>query len=155
MALNNDLVSFEARIENILARAREAGLDDELRSALSRFACVLASGYVEEAVRTIVGAWCNAKAHPYIQAFVGRKLDRFLNPKVGKIQELLGEFGQGWAERFSAELSDEERDAINSIVSNRHLIAHGRNVGISPVQVQAYFGACMQAVRKLDAIVGA
>lgn len=153
MTLSSELISFEARIENILGRAREAALDDELRSALSRYACVLASGYLEEAVRTIVGSWCNNKAHPSIQLLVARRLDRFLNPRLSRIHELLDEFGQSWAGDLGARLSDEERDAIDSIVSNRHLIAHGRNVGISPITMQAYFKACKRAVRKMDETV--
>jgi hypothetical protein len=57
MTINSDLVSFEARIGNVLRRATEAGIDDELRSSLARYACVLTSGYLEESVRIIVGMW--------------------------------------------------------------------------------------------------
>ncbi len=153
MALSSELISFEDRIDNILARANEARLDEELRSALARFACVLVSGYLEESVRTIVGSWCKDKAHPQIHVYVGRQLDRFLNPKLGRIQDLLGDFSAHWNGSLAAALDDEEKDAINSVVSNRHSIAHGRNVGISPVVMTRYFSACKSAVRKLDDVV--
>lgn len=155
MALSSELVSFEARIENVLKRAEAVGLDDELRSSLARFACVLASGYLEEAVRFIVGGWCGGKSHPHVKAYISRQLDWFLNPKVGKILELLSHFSATWKNELEALLTDEEKDAINSVVSNRHLIAHGKNVGVSPVPMKSYFAACKTAVRKLDAVVNA
>ena len=56
MPLSSELISFEARIENLLDRADAAVLvDGELASSLARFACVLTSGYLEESVRTLVG----------------------------------------------------------------------------------------------------
>ncbi len=153
MPLSNELISFETRIENLLTRADEAGLDDELRSALARFACVLASGYLEESVRTLLGTWCSNKAHAHIHAYVGRQLDWFTNPKLGKMLDLLAHFSADWRNAFEAALSDEEKDAINSVVSNRHQIAHGRNVGVSPAPMRRYFVSCKSAVRKLDAVI--
>ena len=154
MPLSNELISFEARIQNLLDRADEAVLaDGELASSLARFACVLTSGYLEEAVRTLIGAWCGDKAHPHVHAYVGRQLDWFTNPKLGKLLDLLSHFSATWSDGLEAALTDEEKDAINSVVNNRHQIAHGRNVGLSPVPMRRYFDACTLAVRKLDAVV--
>lgn len=153
MALSSDLISFEARIENVLKRAEEAGLDDELRSSLARYACVLTSGYLEEAVRVILGGWCNNKSHPHVHAYVGRQLDWFSNPKLGKILDELSHFSSVWHDTFEAALTDEEKDAVNSVVNNRHQIAHGRNVGVSPVPMRRYFNDCKSVVRKLDAAI--
>jgi len=153
MTLSSDLISFEARIENVLKRAEEADLDDELRSSLARFACVLTSGYLEEAMRVVVGSWCGGKSHPQIHAYVGRQLDWFSNPKVGKILDELSHFSPAWRDAFEDKLTDEEKDAVNSVVNNRHQIAHGRNVGVSPVPMRGYFIGCKSVVRKLDAVV--
>lgn len=153
MALSSELIAFEARIDNVLKRAEEAGLDDELRSSLARYACVLTSGYLEEAMRTIVGGWCSNKSHPLIHSYVGRQLDWFSNPKLGKILDELSHFSNAWRDSFEATLTDAERDAINSVVNNRHQIAHGRNVGVSPVPMRRYFSDCKNVVRKLDSVV--
>jgi hypothetical protein len=153
MTLSNELISFEARIDNVLKRSYEAGLDQEMRSSLARYACVLTSGYLEESVRMVIGAWCRDKSHPNIHTYVGRQLDWFLNPKCGKILDLLSHFSIQWRDDFLAALSDEEKAAIDSVVSNRNQIAHGRNVGISPEPMTRYFKCCRNAVRKLDSIV--
>lgn len=153
MALRSELISFEARIENVLSRAEEAGLDDELRSSLARYACVLTSGYLEEAIRVIVGGWCNGKSHPHVHAYVGRQLEWFSNPKLGKILDELSHFSSGWRDRFDTVLTDEEKDAVNSVVNNRHQIAHGRNVGVSPMLMKRYFNDCKSVVRKLDGVI--
>lgn len=153
MTVNSELVSFEARINNVLKRATEAGIDEELRSSLARYACVLTSGYLEESVRIIVGTWCRDKSHPHIHTYVGRQLDWFLNPKLGKILEILSHFSLAWNESFADLLTDEEKDAINSVVNNRNQIAHGRNVGISPEPMKRYFKSCKSAMHKLDRVV--
>ena len=153
MSLSSDLISFEARIDNVLRRATEAGGDEELRANLARYACVLASGYLEESVRVVVGNWCNGKSHAHIGAYVSRQLDWFLNPKLGKIYEELERFSPAWKVAFENALSDEEKDAVNSVVNNRHQIAHGRNVGVSPHIMDRYFTCCKAAVRKLDRVV--
>ena len=155
MTINSELVSFETRIGNTLKRATEAGIDEELRSSLARYACVLTSGYIEESVRIIVGAWCRNKSHPHIHTYVGRQLDWFLNPKLNKILEILSHFSPAWHCSFADILTDEEKDAINSVVNNRNLIAHGRNVGISPEPMMRYFKACKSAMHKLDQVVNA
>lgn len=153
MALSSDLISFEARIGNVLNRAEDAGLDDELRSSLARYACVLTSGYLEEAIRVLVGGWCDGKSHPHVRAYVGRQLDWFSNPKLGKILDELAHFSAAWHDSFEAALTDEEKDAVNSVVNNRHQIAHGRNVGVSTVPMKRYFNDCKSVVRKLDAVI--
>lgn len=153
MALSNELVSFEARIDNVLKRAYEAGLDQEMRSSLARYACVLTSGYLEESIRSVIGAWCRDKSHPNIHTYVGRQLDWFLNPRCGKILDLLSHFSKVWHDDFLALLSDEEKAAIDSVVNNRNQIAHGRNVGLSPEPMTRYFKYCRSAVRKLDFII--
>jgi hypothetical protein len=154
MPLSSELISFEARIENLLDRADAAALvDGELASSLARFACVLTSGYLEVSVRVLVGAWCCDKAHPHVHAYVGRQLDWFSNPKLGKILDLLSHFSAPWRDGLEAALTDEEKDAINSVVSNRHHIAHGRNVGLSPVPMRRYLVACKSAVRRLDNVI--
>jgi hypothetical protein len=147
------MASFEARIENLLDRSAEAGVDDELRSSLARYACVLTSGYLEESVRTVLGRWCAGKSHAHISSYVMRQLEWFTNPKLGKIVDLLGHFSLTWREAFEADLDNEEKDAIDSVVNNRHQIAHGRNVGISPIVMRRYFRCCQSAMHKLDQVV--
>jgi len=153
VAVNSEIVSFEARIANVLKRAEEAGIDEELRASLARYGCVLTSGYLEESLRVVLGSWCKDKAHPNIHTYVGRQLDWFSNPKLGKILDLLSHFSAAWHEKYLAVLTEEEKDAINSVVSIRHSIAHGRNVGITPRPMMRYFEACKSAVHKLDGVV--
>ena len=153
MALTGQLASFEAKIENLLKRADEAGLDDELRAGLARYACVLTSGYLEEGVRLVLRTWCGSKAHPTVDAYVNRQLEWFYNAKTGRILDLLSHFSNDWREEFDSALTDEERDAINSVVNNKNLIAHGKDVGISTEPMKRYFKACRSAVSKMNQIV--
>jgi len=153
MTSSSQFASFEAKIENVLRRADEAGLDDELRSSLSRYACVLTSGYLEEGVRLVLRTWCGDKSHKTIDAYVNRQLEWFYNAKIGKILDLLSHFSHDWRDEFDGAVSDEERDAINSVVNNKNLIAHGKDVGISNEPMKRYFRSCRSALYKLDQVV--
>lgn len=153
MALGGQFASFETRIENLLKRADEAGLDDELRSSLSRYACVLASGYLEEGVRLVLSSWCGTKAHPTVDAYVNRQLQWFYNAKTNRILDLLSHFSDQWRQEFDAVLTDEERAAIDSVVSLKNRIAHGKDVGLSSEPMKSYFKACRAAVTKMNAVV--
>jgi hypothetical protein len=68
----------------------------------------------------------------------------------------LNKFDVTWAEKFVNDIKDnspidrEIKDSIDSIVSNRHLIAHGKSVGLSYATVNIYYGHCAKAIEILE-----
>jgi len=105
--------------------------DDELKAELTKHLCVLASGLLEVTCKEILLKYTSRRCAPEISNVVSVRLSYFQNPKVSKIQELLSEFDPRKAEHWKNDLSDEESDAVDSIVNNRHQIAHGRSIGLS------------------------
>ena len=121
---------LEARIARLVQAVPEIN-DDELRAELTKYLCVLASGLLEVSCRDILTRYALRRSAPPIQRFVAARLSDFQSAKVGNIIELLQCFDPGGASRWRASLSDEEADSIDSIVNNRHQIAHGRSIGLS------------------------
>ena len=151
MGTSPGLVSFEHRIANVIRRANDTDFEDsELRAGLARYATVLVSGFLEESVRHYVGTWCRDRSHPHVARYVEKDLDTFWNPKLGKILDLLGKLSPDWRNSFESCLTDEEVDHINSTVSLRNQIAHGGDVGVTPLRVKALFSSAMSAMEKLD-----
>ena len=98
--------------------------------------------------------WLENRIHTEVFAAeleaVASRLSEFQNPKVGKICELLGAFDPALAATWREALSDEQADAIDSIVSNRNQIAHGRSIGLSFDVWNRYYKSALQALARME-----
>ena len=126
--------------------------DDRLKAELAKFICVLASGHLEIACRQILTNYTMARSHPNVARYVQRRLDKFLNPKVGKIINLIQDFDPDKSNQLQTFLDGRLGASIDSIVSNRNNIAHGRDVGIGLVTIKGYHDDARKAVGKLEAL---
>jgi hypothetical protein len=115
--------------------------------------CVLCSGLIEESLRLMLSDFAQNKSNPQIASYVSARLGDFQNPKFEKIMVLLGSFDSKWREHFEQADSYEIKDAINSIVSNRHLIAHGGTAGISIVAFGKYYEFVERFIEDLDSLL--
>ncbi len=81
-------------------------------------------------------------------------LQRFTNPKVDKILALTRRFDKKWAENLERRIAAEEglKDAINSIVANRHLVAHGRDTDLSYRRIRDFYDTAGRVVDLLEGV---
>ncbi|WP_369821842.1 HEPN domain-containing protein [Planktothrix sp. PCC 11201] len=49
--------------------------------------------------------------------------------------------------------TDEIKNSIDSVITNRHTIAHGGNVGITYARIQTYYNNIKKAVEILEDII--
>ena len=124
--------------------------DDELRAELAKHLCVLSSGLLEISCKDILNRYASKRCSPEIQRFVASHLADFYNAKIAKIYELLGCFDSTLATHWRDDLSDEEADAVDSIVNNKNQIAHGRSVGLSFSVWKNYYDNALNAVRTIE-----
>lgn len=151
MALTGLIESHRRRINAVLVRGESLSLDQsEMRADMAKYACVLTSGLVEVSVRTLLRDWCTPRCHPISLRYVDSQLRQFQNPKIGVVLDLIGNFDEAWRTMLETRLSDEQKDAVNSVVANRHRIAHGDNVGLSLVPMRRYFYRCTEVVELVD-----
>lgn len=130
-----ELVSYESRLNDLFRKAEE--IDDiEIKSHFARYLCVLTSGYIETSLRAILEDFAERKSHPYVSRYVAQRIKAFQNPSFGKIEELIRQFDPVMADHVSEFSDDQIRDAVNSVVNNRHQIAHGSNTGLSIVPLK-------------------
>lgn len=141
--------SLEIRIDRLFDTARGVE-NDELRAELTKYLCVLASGFLEVSCRHILSGYSQKRSSPEIDRFVRSRLSYFRSPTSGNIKQLLSAFDPGCAERWREGLDDEQADALDSIVSNRHLIAHGRSVGLSLHVLERYYLSANEAIAGLE-----
>ena len=82
-------------------------------------------------------------------------LARIQNPKISKFLEVAGSFRVEWKDQLETFVNDGgRREAVNSIMSNRHLIAHGKDSTISLVQVKEYLAKSVEVIEFIEAQCG-
>lgn len=120
--------------------------DIEVQADFARYLCVLVSGFFENAVIALVLDFTERRSAPEVALYVERQLDHWTNPNVEKIASLVGCFKSDWRNKTTTYLSDEKKEAVNSLVALRHKIAHGEAVGTSLSQIKAYYGIVLGVV---------
>lgn len=147
---NKRIVGHKQKLDALFAKTKDLGEDAELIAHWSRYLCVLVSGFVEASVRTLIADYTSSRSAPEIAHFVGSKLKMFTNAKTNKILDLVAEFGNEYKEELAKALTEEIKDAVDSVVGNRHLIAHGNDVGIGIATMKNYYSSVVKAVEELE-----
>lgn len=148
--MNVEIDRLTKRLEATFTRASDPSISDELRSDLARHLCVLVSGYLEESLRVLLSTYAGRCSNAKVSTFVDASIRTVTNLKVGRIRDILRSFDCNWGEKFSDKLEDAQKDAIDSVVANRHLIAHGKNTGISLATVSGYWKKIQRVVQMLE-----
>jgi hypothetical protein len=122
----------DIKLEYLLSKFRnDSAFDDYTRAHIANYACVLLCGLLETAIKERLSVHSEGMASPAVANFVKVQLDGFQNPNPEKIGQLVRSFDSAVADRLETFWSDEIKDAIGSIVGNRHLIAHGRDTTLT------------------------
>lgn len=128
----------------------------EMQAHWARYLCVLTSGYVESVVRDLYGQYVrkNSYSAPVIR-YTTKQLEGVQNPRSEKLIQIAAAFDSSWARDLEAYLTQDYRsDAVNSIMSQRHLIAHGRSSNITVGQVSRYLGKVIEVAEFIEGQCG-
>jgi Mg/Co/Ni transporter MgtE len=127
--------------------------DDETKALMSKFLCVRASGFIESSLKNLINEYTSKSVPKPIENFVNTKIKNITNLKYDRLAEVLGSFNEKWKEDFCNQISDEQKAALNSLVSNRNNIAHGENDVISYELMKNYYRNTKEVVDILKKIV--
>jgi hypothetical protein len=123
----------------------------ELQSHWGRYLCILVAGFLENAIGEVYSEFTQRAASKPVANYASAILVTIQNPKAQRFLETARAFKQEWAEELEAFISDEGRkDAIDGIMSNRHLIAHGRDAGITVARVRDYLEKCIEVIEFIE-----
>lgn len=146
--MNQEVWRYRQRLEALFERV--ARVDDaEMQAHWARYLCVLTSGFLEVSMRSLISQYAGNRSQPEVVRFVDKRMEDFQSAKMGNICTVLRQFDPGWGTELERQTEGELKDAVDSIVANRHLIAHGRDVGMTYVTM---FGYYRRAVRVIDLI---
>jgi RiboL-PSP-HEPN len=133
----------------LLREINKHSIDLEMQSHLAKYLCILASAFIENAVREMFSEYTRNKAAPAVVKYVQDQLRFFYNPKTNRILELVGAFDPQWRAALEPSIEDAVRDAVDSIVDNKNKIAHGKDSQITFVGISAYY---QRALKLIDLI---
>jgi hypothetical protein len=133
------------RLDDLFQKAKSLP-DPEIQSHWSRYLCVLVSGFLENSVRITYAEYARSRADISVADFVESRLRQFQNPKMGTIVDLAGGFSQEWRKRLENDTKGRLGESVNSIVDNRHKIAHGESVGLTLHTLLQYYGDALKVV---------
>lgn len=129
--------SYRARIENLIKKTEDITDDLELKSVLSCYLCILVSGFLEVAIRNIFENYTILySSSENIVKYISQRLKYFQNPNSSKILNLIGDFSSNWRVTLEKHEDGEWKEAVDTIVANRHNLAHGRSVQITVIRVK-------------------
>jgi RiboL-PSP-HEPN len=148
--MNQEVWRYRQRLDGLFKRTGQIQ-DLELQAHWARYLCVLTSGLLEVSVRVLFGQYARQASAPSVAKFVEERLEDFQSAKMNNICTLTRQFNPAWADKLELDTAGELKDAVDSIVANRHQIAHGRDVGISHAQMKVYYDRSVEVVELIRA----
>ena len=115
----------------------------------------MVSGFLERSISEMLLEHARNNGAPTLQQFVESNTRNFTNANCERIKVILSNFDAAWRSDLEAYLVDEVSDAINSLIANRHLIAHGGSVGLTYSRVFEYYRVVQKVVAKVSDLCGA
>jgi len=149
---NQELIRQIQRIESLFNKTSTFVSDLELQSHWAKYMCILCSGLLENAIELIYSDYIeHSSSNKKIKRFASIHVSRLQNPNSTKIIEIAGYFDRTWAEKLENYLAKEgRREAIDTIIKNRHDIAHGRTSTITVSRVKDYFDKSIKVLEFIE-----
>lgn len=152
---NMPIYQYKSKIDNLISESSKLPPEQEfLQAHLSRYICVLVSGYLEVSIRELFTAYAGRQASPKVREYVSTTLSRFQNPSMEKILQVASSFDRQFGEDLRKNTEGKLKDGVDSIVSNRNQIAHGQSVGLSLGTLKAYYQSANQVIDMINDYLG-
>lgn len=153
MIHNEELRKQSERILRLIKSAEDSfEEDDEMRSHIAKYVCILCSGFLENAVHSIYVDYVKKEtASPSIISFATTNLNKILNPNSEKFRAIAKSFRADWEPVLTRYLQEEERStALNYIISDRHKIAHGKDSDITLTRIREYHLKTVDVIKYIE-----
>lgn len=140
------------RITTLIVKAKQFEPDDELRSHLTKYICILCSGFIENSVYHAFSDIADKSCPPScVLTYTKAQLYKIQNANSEKIRELTKSFNPDWHDGIRDFLQEENRgSAINYILKDRHNIAHGRDSEITIGQLEIYLKKTIEVIKYIE-----
>ena len=109
------------------------------------------AGFLENAIAEVYGSFVKTAASEAVANFSSSVLSRVKNPKAKVFLDIARSFKSQWADDLKQFVEEENRkEAIDTIMANRHLIVHGRDSSITVARVVTYLDKCVEVIEFIE-----
>ncbi len=152
---NREISRQLQRLESLIARADEAtNRNIEMQSHWAKYICILSAGVIENALKELYIDYATSKVSKPLATYVSSHISRTNNPKIEVFIKFASVFNETWKDELIGFADDRGRgDAIDSIMTNRHQIAHGKAhiSNITLAQVKDYLKKAIEVLEFIEA----
>ena len=130
--------------------------DDEMRSHLAKYICILCSGFLENAIHYIYSDYIKSETESStVISYSTISINKIQNPNSEKFREIAKSFNVDWEPELREFLQNEERStALNYIIRDRHKIAHGKDSEITLGRIREYHNKTVEVIKFVEAQCG-
>lgn len=149
---NQELSRQIQKLNALIAQTQQASSGDiEIQSHWAKYICVLSAGFLENALPELYTEYAQKSASSAVTSYVRTSISKIQNPKTARFIETAGAFKKEWEEELRAFADDEGRkDAVDSIMSNRHRIAHGKSSDLSMARIEDYLQKSIELIEFIE-----
>lgn len=140
------------RLNSLIERTTEASAGDiELQAHWAKYLCVLCAGFLENSLTEIYTEYAETSANRAVAGYVSRQLERIQNPKAQNLLSTTYQFKKEWGIALESYIDqDGRKEAIDTIMANRHKIAHGEDSDITISRIKDYLTKIIQVVECME-----
>ncbi len=147
---HSSINAHQQQLNYLFAKSSILNSDPEILSHWARYLCVLSCGFIEVSIKTIIEDYAKKHSSPQLVNYTTAQLIYFYSPNTNKILDLIQKFDLTWKQSLINSLTDEIKDALDSIANNKNSIAHGQSTGITFLTIKNYFDQACKAISILE-----
>lgn len=136
-------------IEDTNSYSRESA---DLQGHWGKYLCVLVAGFLENAISTVYIDYVSSAASKHVINYTLKQLENIHNPKAQKFIDVASQFKREWGNELTEFFKTNPtcKNAIDSIMKNRNIIAHGGQASISVHVVREYLEESVSAIEFIE-----
>jgi len=156
--MNIEILKRQTRIDSLLNKVNDLNkkdsVDIELIAEFTKYLCVLISGHLEKSIYIILLTYIDQRTNQQVTKFINNKLKKFTNASIGKIEDLLESFNNDWKSELQLYPEYfEMKGNINSLVKDRHAVAHGQTLSLGISKLSNYYKYTKKIIIEIERIV--
>ena len=157
--LQNQLAECSRQLNDIDTKISALQPFDKTRAYLTQYALIKVCGTLEYVYRSIVADFFDQSSLTQIHTYLDKTVrNGSMSAKYDNMSGLLGKFDATWRNNFVNAIqnrSDGQRliASTNSLVTNRHLFAHGQPPTATFNDILQYYKDALILINELDAAV--
>lgn len=153
--MNLRLQSQERKLDSLFLDVSKIDESDVIKSHLSKYLCIQVSGFLENVVKELISEFHETSCRKETKSYVSNKLKSLTNLENDKLCKFLQLFDNKWRDIYDASVQDAWIQSLNSVVSQRNLIAHGNSSGsnITYYAIFKYYNDLKEIIKILEKII--